>query len=100
MNQYTPGGSKDVLLVLVGNKVDREEERQVSKREGEAWARQRGMLFIETSAKTRLGIQQVFQELIQKIVDSPMLLDDTRTGRNAAADLTQDHSQNETDSCC
>ncbi len=44
----------------------RVQERDVSRREAEAWARSKGMLFIETSAKTRVGIVQVFNELLHK----------------------------------
>mmetsp|Transcript_37167 Transcript_37167/g.60569 ORF Transcript_37167/g.60569 Transcript_37167/m.60569 type:complete len:161 (-) Transcript_37167:36-518(-) len=103
VKQYTPGAGKDVILVLVGNKVDLDEKRQVSRKEGEAWARQRGMLFIETSAKTKLGIQQVFQELIQKILDSPALLHNTvSTGArrdSGRADLTQAADDGE-QGCC
>lgn len=42
-------------------------ERVVSRREGEAWARAKGMLFIEASAKTREGIEQVFDEVVDKV---------------------------------
>ena len=39
------------------------------------------MLFIETSAKTAVGIQQVFQEVILKILEQPTLLESAvRTG--------------------
>lgn len=76
VGEYTPGGGKDVVKLLVGNKVDKE-DRTVSRKEGEAWARQRGMLFIEASAKTRVGIQQVFQEVVEKIIDNPILLQNT-----------------------
>jgi hypothetical protein len=31
------------------------------------WARSRGMLFMEASAKTKLGIAQVFNEVVQKV---------------------------------
>mmetsp|Transcript_547 Transcript_547/g.1023 ORF Transcript_547/g.1023 Transcript_547/m.1023 type:complete len:207 (-) Transcript_547:299-919(-) len=101
VDKYTPGGRRDVILVLCGNKVDLEEERKVSKREGEAWARERGMLFIECSAKTKLGIQQVFDEMVLKILDSPSLLDNTVSPANrkeAVADLTQEEPTS--DSCC
>jgi len=62
----------DVVKLLVGNKIDKE-NREVSREEGAAFAKQRSMLFIECSAKTRLGIQQAFEELVQRILDTPNL---------------------------
>ena len=65
----------DAVLLLIGNKSDTpDEQRQVSKDEGRAFAREKGMLFIEASAKTAEGVGQAFDELIQKIVDVPSLL--------------------------
>ncbi|RHY27217.1 hypothetical protein DYB32_006947 [Aphanomyces invadans] len=62
---YSPANGRDVVKLLVGNKIDK--ERVVSRREGEAWARSKGMLFVESSAKTKTGIQQVFNEVVQKV---------------------------------
>lgn len=59
--------SAGVAKVLVGNKSDLEAEREVSTEEGEVWARSKGMMFLECSAKTRAGIDQVFDELISKV---------------------------------
>ena len=42
----------------VGNKIDKA-NREVSRAEGIDFARNRGMLFIECSAKAKTGIQQV-----------------------------------------
>ena len=44
-----------------------QENRQVSKEEGVAFARKHAMMYIECSAKTKLGIQQAFEELVQKV---------------------------------
>ena len=55
------------MKVLVGNKTDLEDSREVAYEEGELWARSKGMLFIECSAKTSDGIEQVFEELIRKV---------------------------------
>lgn len=44
-----------------------QENRQVTKEEGAAFARKNAMMFIECSAKTKLGIQQAFEELVQKV---------------------------------
>ncbi len=76
---YSTGGGREIVKVLVGNKVDK--ERVVPREEAEAWARSKGMLFLEASAKTRTGIKQVFQEVVQKILDNPALLTNTAPGR-------------------
>ncbi|KAG0498634.1 hypothetical protein HPP92_003325 [Vanilla planifolia] len=41
----------DVIIVLVGNKTDLVDKRQVSIEEGEAKAQELGVMFVETSAK-------------------------------------------------
>ena len=46
------------MKILVGNKIDM--ERKVDRERADSWARSHGMLFLEASAKTRLGIKQVF----------------------------------------
>ena len=63
-----------VVRVLVGNKIDEVEHRQVTRREGEAWAHEHSMIFIESSAKTRTGIHQVFMECIMQILDNSALV--------------------------
>ncbi|CAK9142673.1 unnamed protein product [Ilex paraguariensis] len=66
--------NQDCIKMLVGNKVDKESERVVMKKEGINFAREYGCLFIECSAKTRLNVQQCFEELVLKILDTPSLL--------------------------
>ena len=48
---------------------------QVSREQGEEFALANSMMFIEVSAKTRQGIQQAFEEVLYKILDTPFLLD-------------------------
>ncbi|KAF5731572.1 ras-related protein RABH1b [Tripterygium wilfordii] len=47
----------DVIIVLVGNKTDLVDKRQVSIEEGEAKARELNVMFIETSAKAGFNIK-------------------------------------------
>eukprot|EP00180_Rhodochaete_pulchella_P003630 Plantae.Rhodophyta-Rhodochaete_pulchella.ctg6385.p1 GENE.Plantae.Rhodophyta-Rhodochaete_pulchella.ctg6385~~Plantae.Rhodophyta-Rhodochaete_pulchella.ctg6385.p1 ORF type:complete len:237 (-),score=39.51 Plantae.Rhodophyta-Rhodochaete_pulchella.ctg6385:127-738(-) len=61
-----------VVKMLVGNKVDKD-GRQVSRQEGSDFARAASTLFVESSAKTTLGVQQCFEELIRKILEVPSL---------------------------
>ncbi|RYG93846.1 hypothetical protein EON65_58325, partial [archaeon] len=65
VEQFSMGGGKEVVKLLVGNKVD--QARIVQREVANDWARSRGMLFMEASAKTKEGIAQVFQEVVQKV---------------------------------
>lgn len=78
-----------VVRILVGNKVDDHQARQVSKKEGEQWAQEHNMMFIESSAKTRTGINQVFMECIMQILDNQALMKQTLIGGNAGVTLSQ-----------
>ena len=80
-----------MVIMLVGNKCDREARcvisyiitsgrrhscshilsicrRAVSKEEGEAFAREQGLLFCETSAKTRMNVDQAFTQVRFRVV--------------------------------
>uniref|UniRef100_A0A6U3EZW1 Ras-related protein Rab-18 n=1 Tax=Lotharella globosa TaxID=91324 RepID=A0A6U3EZW1_9EUKA len=62
--------NEDVVTMLVANKIDKEQERKVSKEEGMAFARKHNMLFMECSAKTKQGVTQAFEELISKALET------------------------------
>jgi len=54
-------------VVVVANKCDLEYERQVGPREGIELARHFGAVCIETSAKQRIMVDEVFMELVRAI---------------------------------
>ena len=45
----------------------------MSENEGEELARKHGMMFIETSAKEKIGVNEAFEEVVNKILESPMI---------------------------
>lgn len=53
----------DVIIILVGNKTDLSEKRQVSVEEGEDKASKEGIMFIESSAKAGFNIKALFRKL-------------------------------------
>mmetsp|Transcript_13197 Transcript_13197/g.19884 ORF Transcript_13197/g.19884 Transcript_13197/m.19884 type:complete len:211 (+) Transcript_13197:95-727(+) len=85
VEQFSMGGGKEVVKLLVGNKVD--QQRVVSRDDADEWARSRGMLFMEASAKTKEGISQVFNEVVQKILENPTLLSNTRPAKPGRTQL-------------
>ena len=54
-------------IILVGNKCHLEDERQVSKLEGQGLSRLLGCPFLEVSAKTRINIDDAFFTLVREI---------------------------------
>ncbi|XP_075876497.1 ras-related protein Rab-6A isoform X2 [Nelusetta ayraudi] len=53
----------DVIIMLVGNKTDLADKRQITTEEGEQRAKDMNVLFIETSAKTGYNVKQLFRRV-------------------------------------
>lgn len=54
----------DVIIMLVGNKTDLSDKRQVSTEDGERKAKELNVMFIETSAKAGYNVKQVIQQIL------------------------------------
>ncbi|KRT82387.1 ADP ribosylation factor [Oryctes borbonicus] len=63
--------NSNMVIMLIGNKSDLESRREVKKEEGEAFAREHGLVFMETSAKTAANVEEAFintaKEIYEKI---------------------------------
>lgn len=55
--------NENMVIILIGNKSDLERSRMVSTAEGEQFAREHGLIFLETSAKTAANVEEVFPTL-------------------------------------
>lgn len=58
----------DVIIMLVGNKTDLSDKRQVSTEEGERKAKELNVMFIETSAKAGYNVKQVTEEFFPYLI--------------------------------
>ena len=67
IDDCTKQTAKSVLLVLIGNKNDLNDKREVSYEEGEAFAKAHKMFFLEASAKTGHNINQIFETSVKTI---------------------------------
>lgn len=59
-------------IVLVANKIDLANEREVSRKEGEELAKQYEMPFFETSAKNKINVDEIFYQAVKIHVQGPM----------------------------
>jgi len=50
----------NTVIMLIGNKMDLEDARTVSYEEANTWAKENGLLFLETSAKTGQNVEETF----------------------------------------
>ncbi|NWR60323.1 RAB17 protein, partial [Bucorvus abyssinicus] len=58
----------EIVIALVGNKTDLAAEREVATEEGEEFARTKGILFMETSAKSNYQVNDIFMAIAQELL--------------------------------
>eukprot|EP01088_Endostelium_zonatum_P005249 TRINITY_DN1677_c0_g1_i2.p1 TRINITY_DN1677_c0_g1~~TRINITY_DN1677_c0_g1_i2.p1 ORF type:complete len:214 (-),score=53.41 TRINITY_DN1677_c0_g1_i2:526-1143(-) len=66
INKVVNESGEKVVRLLIGNKSDLANERQVPTTEGESLAKQQGLFFVETSAKDRTGISEAFEKITRE----------------------------------
>ncbi|KAL5008153.1 hypothetical protein ScPMuIL_013734 [Solemya velum] len=89
ISDFQENGGKAAVSVLVGNKADLEDKRQVKEEEAEALAKKHGMLFMETSAKSCFNVENLFLSMCHKAM--------TKTNICEEPTLNQPSSKGETD---
>ncbi|KAL2246887.1 UNVERIFIED_CONTAM: Ras-related protein RABB1c [Sesamum indicum] len=58
----------NMTIILIGNKSDLAHRRAVSKDEGEQFAKENGLLFLEASARTAQNVEEAFTRTAAKIL--------------------------------
>ncbi|KNZ47980.1 rab family protein [Puccinia sorghi] len=90
---------RDVVIVLVGNKTDLGDKRQVSTEEAERKAKELDVMFIETSAKAGHNVKTLFKKIAQALpgMDSPP---QTNTPANQTIDVSVSPTTNDQQAGC
>ncbi|XP_035419369.1 ras-related protein Rab-26 [Cygnus atratus] len=65
---------QDVVLMLLGNKVDSAQDRVVKREDGEKLAKEYGVPFMETSAKSGLNVELAFTAIAKELKHRSMKL--------------------------
>lgn len=60
-NSYT------IPVIIVGNKIDLEDQREINSEEGKELASKHQFQFFETSAKKRTRVDDIFHEIVREI---------------------------------
>ncbi|XP_013413854.1 ras-related protein Rab-10 [Lingula anatina] len=87
--------NEDVEKMILGNKCDMDDKRQVPKERGDAIAREHCIPFLETSAKSNINVEKAFMDLAQAILDKTP----SRDSQGGGVDITSQRDQNK-GSCC
>jgi len=61
-------GSENMVIAIAGNKSDKEDEREVPTPEAQSYANEQKLLFMETSAKTNINIQELFHSVAKQAI--------------------------------
>ena len=88
-------GSTDICCILIGNKKDLEEQRQVKYEEGKRLAEENNLLFLETSAKTAENVQECFTISAERILDqiNKSGVDPTAPSKNVRISIDDDEEE-------
>lgn len=79
-----------VPVMLVGNKSDKTNEREISSQEGQAMAKELGCEFVEASAKNCVNVERAFYDVVrslrkQRQAANPQYHSSKSSGANAGA---------------
>ncbi|KAK5869274.1 hypothetical protein PBY51_024005 [Eleginops maclovinus] len=80
----------DVIILLVGNKTDLSDKRQITIEEGEQRAKELSVMFIETSAKTGYNVKQLFRRVAAAL---PGMESMQETSKEGMIDIKLDNPQ-------
>jgi small GTP-binding protein len=69
IENYYKNGPEEKNIILIGNKKDMEESRQVTRQEAEIFSETNNMMYFETSAKEGDNIEYIFTYAAEKLLE-------------------------------
>ncbi|KAM9773891.1 ras-related protein Rab-5C-like isoform 1-T2 [Syngnathus typhle] len=91
----------NIVIALAGNKADIADKRAVEHQEAQEYAEENGLLFMETSAKTALNVNNIFMAIATKLPKNEPQTGGGQAGRTGAGvNLHDTASQSRSNRCC
>ena len=93
----------NLIVGLVGNKIDKDEERMISSSDARTLARDNNVFYMETSAKTGHKVKQLFTTAIEKFIETKSLrsIDEaTLVNVNLQSSEAEESNSTPSNSCC
>ncbi len=91
---------EDSIKMVVANKTDLGSQREVGTQECVEFAKKHGCLYVETSAKGNVAVEQAFEELVIKCLDTPALLGTLGSGKGVGLGGAGGQAGGAASSCC
>ncbi|KFO28530.1 Potassium voltage-gated channel subfamily H member 4 [Fukomys damarensis] len=91
--------SPSIVIALAGNKADLASKRAVEFQDAQAYAEDNSLLFMETSAKTAMNVNEIFMAIAKKLPKNEPQNAAGMLGRNRGVDL-QESSPASRGQCC
>jgi len=64
-------GNPNIVIALAGNKIDLASKRKIEIEDAQSYADENGILFMETSAKTSINVNELFVAIAKKLPKTP-----------------------------
>ena len=84
--------------MVIGNKCDLEEKREISKEEGDNFSKEQNIKFYETSAKEGINVNIIFQELSNEIIKD--IKKNGQKNKSSSQFLKKNNTKQKKKACC
>ena len=96
-----------IPVVIIGNKVDMEDQREITKEQAEKFVSENNYKYFETSAKTGMGVDKSIRELATQILKHEGQIDDQKAARATSKQIKKEDivdnnnkDENKKGGCC
>ena len=105
INSIKNTARKNASMLIIGNKSDLNEDREVTTEQGKEFAAKNGINYLETSSKMHIGVDEAFETLVKKILEQREIeegLSDKNEGGSKGVQLcnTKEKGKNKEKRCC